>query len=341
MQIAVETDLNLRGHQLADVLENYKPGSKFSRGMAWLGDKSQLANGQAWYTDRAKTMATTVASAEYLRMMKRVANDTASDRDIRVLAAGSIDPGMARRIWAEFQKDGGGDVFDGVPVPNTGKWSDIGARDAFEAAIGREADIAVVTPGHEKPLLFSNPIFAMLGQFKSFTAASHEKILLAGLQRRDAQQLQGLVSAVIAGMMSYRLYSIVSGRPVSDKPQDWIKEGISRGGVLGWLDEANNSVMSKFTAGRVDMYRLIGADKPLSRFEQRSLGAALLGPTYSKVEGFMGASSAAFRGDWSQGDTTRLRRMIPFQNLWWLRNAFNEVETGANAAFGIPTKPPQ
>jgi hypothetical protein len=193
-----------------------------------------------------------------------------------------------------------------------------------------------VTPGHEKPLAFSNPILSLLGQFKSYVAATHERILIPALQRRDAATLSGLFSAVGMGMLSYTLYSVVSGRPLSERPQDWIKEGISRSGVLGWFDEANNSVLAKLSSGKLDIYRAIGADRPLSRMQQRSAAAALLGPTMGKVDGMFATSGAAFRGEWSQSDTTRLRRFLPLQNLFYLRNLLNVAEDGVNSALGVP-----
>jgi len=340
MSIAIETDLNLRGHQMADVLETYRSGSKFARGMQWAADKSQLLNGQSYWTDKMKTMAATVAVSEHLRMAERVATGKATEKDIRILAASSIDRPTAERIWQAYSAPGGGEKIDGVYLANTAAWP-AEIRDKFEAAMLREGDIAVVTPGHEKPLWLSDPVFSLLGQFKSFTAATHEKVLLAGMQRRDGNTLAGLASAVGLGMLSYKLYSVVSGRKTDDSPAQWVKEGLSRGGVLGWMDEANNSVLAKFSGGKIDMYRLIGAEKPLSRMQQRDLGSALLGPTYGKLQGVMQATGAAFRGDFSAADTSRLRRLLPLQNLWWVRNALNQAEEGVNTALGVPPRPPQ
>lgn len=71
--IAVETQLNLRAHSLADVAESYRPQSKRERGLAYAADKSQLLNGMAHWTDALKTVASAVASADILRATERVA----------------------------------------------------------------------------------------------------------------------------------------------------------------------------------------------------------------------------------------------------------------------------
>jgi hypothetical protein len=229
-------------------------------------------------------------------------------------------------------------VTNGVHLPNTADWTDRAAADALNGAVAREVDIAVVTPGQEKPLWMSKPVISLLGQFKSFTASATERILVANLQRRDASALSGVVFAVGLGMMSYKLNSFFGGQKTSDRPQDWFKEGISRGGVLGWLEEGN-ALAAKATRGSADIYRLIGSDKPLSRFASRSAADMLLGPTWGKIESLPKISGALSSGEWTHGDTTAVRRLVPLQNLFYLRGLLNQVEVSGNAALGIDPKP--
>jgi hypothetical protein len=339
MGIAVETQLNLRAHALADVADNYKPGTKFERAVHWLADKSQVVNLQSYWTDMTKSVAATVTSAEMLRATKRVAAGTASGKDIRKLAASGIDPTMAARI-EKAMASGGGETVEGARLPNTSDWTDRGAAQAFESALAREVDIAVVTPGLERPLWMSQPIFGLLGQFKSFVAGANERMLIANLQRADINTMQGLIAAVALGTLSYRLYTLASGQKASDRPQDWIKEGISRSGVMGWLEEVN-AISSKVTRGQGDIYRAIGADKPLSRMQSRGILGTLAGPTAGKIEKLAQISGAAASGEWSASDTTATRRLMPFQNLLYIRRMLDEVEKGVNGAFGIPERAPR
>lgn len=338
MGIAVETQLNLRSHALSDVADTYRPGTKFERAMHWAADKSQLVNLQAPWTDMVKSVAATVTSAEMLRATKRVVAGTASSKDIAKLTESNIDAAMAARI--EKQMAAGGQTVDGVRLPNTGEWTDRGAAQAFEAALAREVDISVVTPGLERPLWMSQPIWGVLGQFKSFIAGSNERMLIANLQRADVNTLQGLIAAVALGTLSYRLYTLVSGQKTSDRPQDWIKEGVSRSGVMGWLEEVN-SISAKVTRGQGDIYRVIGADKPLTRMQSRGILGALAGPTAGKIERLAQIGGAASTGEWAASDTTAVRRLMPFQNLLWIRRALDEVEKGVNGAFGIPERAPR
>jgi hypothetical protein len=339
MGIATEMVSAQRHHALSEIMENYRPQSRLERTLQYGADKFQFVNMLAPWTDWGKINASMVAGSEILRAAEATAKGTATKRQVAQLAESGIDGHMAQKIWDEFSREGAGEVRNGVHLPNTDRWQNQAARDAFEGAVGREADIAIVTPGQEKPLWLSNPIISVIGQFKSFTAAATQRILIANLQRADAQVLQGLMFSMGLGMMSYKLNSMLGGQPVSDKPGDWIKEAISRGSVLGWLEEGN-ALTSKMTRGRVDVYRLIGADKPLSRYAGRSVLDQMLGPTAGKIEALAQVTGAAAARDWGESDTKALRKLIAFQNVYYLRGLFNQVEKGANNAFGIPMKEP-
>lgn len=335
--VAIDTHNAMRANALADIIDNNRPGNKFERSMHWLSDRFQVINLQAPWTDLTKSIASGVIVDGLLAMSERVAKNGATKRDIAALAESGIDAGMAARIWKQFE-DGGGAVVERIRLPNTADWTDVQARKVFETALRREADIAVITPGLEKPLVMSNPIGALLLQFKSFVAGANERLLIANLQRADINTLQGLFASVALGMLSYKLYSMATGAPTSDRPQDWIKEGISRSGVLGWFDDIN-SITAKFTQGRGDIYRLIGADKPLSRMQGRGTASALLGPTVGQLEKLSQVTGAASSGEWTGSDTRAVRRMLPLQNLFYLRRLLDEAERGFNDRMGIQQLP--
>lgn len=336
MGIATEMVLASRHHSLMDTLDTYHPQSRVERTLQWATNKFQFVNMLAPWTDFAKINASMVAGSEVLRATEAAATGKATARQLRTLGESGIEPHMAERIHKAFQD--GGEVRDGVHLPNTADWTDAEAKRVFEGAVARDVDIAVLTPGQEKPLWMSHPILSVLGQFKSFTAAATERVLISNIQRRDAQVLQGLIFSMGMGMLSYKLNSLTGGSPTSDKPADWIKESISRGGMLGWIEEGN-ALASKATRGGVDLYRLIGAEKPLSRYASRSAMDQLLGPTAGKVGGILGVVSAASKpSEWNEADSKALRRLIAGQNTFYLRNLFDQVEKSGNNAFGIEMK---
>ena len=337
MGIANEVALATRSHAISDITELYRPQSRFERALQWGADKYMVANLLAPWTDWGKINASIIAGNEILRAAKAVKSGTATKKQIAQLAESGIPDWLAPRIWDEFSAEGAGEVVKGVHLPNTDRWKNAQARQAFEGAVAREADIAIITPGQEKPLWMSQPVLSVFGQFKSFMAASTQRLLIANLQRHDAQSLQGLLFAVGMGAISYRLNALASGQPVSDRPQDWVKEGISRSGVLGWIDEGN-AMASKATRGSLDIYRTIGADKPLSRYASRSALDSLLGPTAGKIGSVLQLSGSAATGDWTQADTKALRRMTATQNLFYIRRLWDQVEQGVNGALNVPEK---
>ena len=135
-------------------------------------------------------------------------------------------------------------------------------------------------------------------------------------------------------MMSYAAYTAARGGELHERPQDWIKEGIDRSGVLGWFGDIN-AMIAKGTGGQADLFRLIGADKPLSRYASRGLVGNLLGPAYGKASDIADMTYAASNGQWTESDMRKLRQLIPFQNLFYLRQLFDDVERNTNSAFGI------
>jgi len=201
--------------------------------------------------------------------------------------------------------------------------------------LSREMNINVITPGiGDKPLFLSRPIASLLGQFKGFVAGAHEKVLLSNMQQADGRTLQGVLAATAMGMMSYRLYTLASGQATSDRPQDWIKEGVQRAALGGWFAEGNN-VLAKLSGGVLDANRLYGADRPLSRRVDNSAMSELLGPLYSRLEGTVMAGNHMVAGTTNAQDIHNLRMAIPLQNLMGFRRGLDSVEEGFDNLLGI------
>ncbi|MFN7010036.1 MAG: hypothetical protein ACK4PN_08385 [Allorhizobium sp.] len=341
--IAAETYLSTRTSGIYDVIDVYRPRSKFERATSVMADKFGLASLLTPWTDFGKFAAGMVGGSELSRAAEAVAAGKGSARQIRNLAEAGIDASMAERIARELAAEGGSDIVDGVRLPNTGVWRDAGAREAFEGALARDVDIMIITPGAEKPLMMSNPIAALVLQYKSFVVAANERILVRSLQARDAQVLQGLVSAIALGIIAEQAYTIAAGRDGPQTPGDWIKAGVTRSGILGWYSEGN-SILSKWTGGTADAFRLIGAGRPDARYISRSPGGALLGPTYGKAEATVKAASkviAKMLGgdtDWTENDTTAIRRLIAGQNLFYIRRLLDSGEDEINEWLGVEPK---
>ena len=343
MGVGVDGLLGFIRSNLHDINDNYMPGNKFSRFMSWANDRSMLINGQAPWTDFAQAMAWAPAQAEFGRTAERIAAGKATKADLARMADANISPQMVERIWKQYEQFH--DVVDGVRVVDTTRWTDETARRAFETAMSREVNGVVLMAGvGDKPLFLSRPLGSLIGQFKSYTAAAHERVLVSNLQQRDGRTLQGIMTSVALGMLSYRLYTLGAGQQASERPQDWIKEGIDRASITGWLQEANKT-LAKFTGGKLDVNRIYGADRPLTRRAENSPLSELLGPSYSKAEKAAQIVLHGFQTD-KQGssvfnaqDIGSLRQLVvPMQNLVGFRILLDHAEDGIANAWGIKPK---
>ncbi|GAA2871966.1 hypothetical protein GGQ99_000959 [Aminobacter niigataensis] len=330
--IAAETYLNSRAASLHDVLDIYRPTSRVERGVKVGADVFQNVSGLAQWTDFSKLAAGMVAGTELTRAAEALSVGKATAKQIRDLAENGIDAAMAGRIEAALKADGGSDVIDGMRIPNTGNWTDAGAREAFEGALARDVDVMIITPGAEKPLMMSNPIAALILQYKSFVTAAHERLLVRSLQTRDINVLHGAVSAIGLGILAEYAYSAIVGRDMPKEPGDLIKAGMTRSGMLGWYQEANALSEKWFS---LDAFSAVGAKRPDSRYISRESLTAALGPTAGKIEALIKSGRNTANLDWSAGDTRRMRRMLIGQNLFYIRTLLDKLEAGVNEAVGI------
>ncbi|SEE51926.1 hypothetical protein [Bradyrhizobium lablabi] len=336
--IGIETHSASRNHALSGISEHYRPNSKFERALTWASDKAFIANLLAPLTDIQKRMATNAVASNILRAAEAVAAGKVTQKQIEMLAAGNITEAQAARIWDQWSNNGGERV-KGVILPNMDKWTDKGAALAFRGAVGRDVDIAVVQPGlGEIPSSMSKPGFNVLFQYKKFTWSATQRILISNLQRHDAGTMAGLITAVGMGMLAYRINTMASGQKMATDAPTLFKEGISRGGILGVIDDSN-TIASKFTGGKADIYRAIGADKPLSKYVSRDAASVFLGPTWGKVTNLAQITRAATHpSEWNESDTHALRMMTMGTNFPYIPQLFDKVEQGANHAMGIPMK---
>jgi len=326
-------------YNLSDAMDYGTPGDKFVRATNWMADRSMLINMHSQWTDYMKVVNWSAAQGHFTRAAERVAAGEGTAADAALFADANIPAYLVPRIAEQAASAEGHVMVGGRRLVDTSKWTDAEARQAFNQAMQREANIDVVSAGQgEKPGVMSSPLGMLMFQFKGFVFGAHERIMLSNLQQRDKNTLAGLVTAMAMGMLSYKLYSIASGKETSERPQDWIKEAVHRSAVLPLVMEANNLV-SKGTAGRLDLGRIIGADRPLSRRTDNSLASEFMGPAWSLGEGAFSLTQHAASGSFNAQDISNARKIVaPMQNLMGLRILYDHLEDATANAWGIKPK---
>lgn len=335
--IGMDTLLHTRALQIYDMVDDFSNRSKFERGMEWASTKmGGLALFDRW-TDWMKELTSSIAITKMSDAIGIVAGGAKASKKetaeaVEFLAASGIDPTMARAIWDEMLQPGGADEIDGVLIPNTEAWTNRDAIRAFRSALRGEADDTIITPGFERPLWMDNTLPGrMVAQFRSFAMSSTTKTLMAGLQARDSHFVTGVVASMAFGMMSYYLWAVATGgrayeEMINAGPDKWADEAIARSGVLAVFGEFQRiaeriPLTSKFAtfSGRATTNR--AGD---------SLVEAIAGPSFDMAD--RGAQIVMGLDQPTQSTLHALRTLVPFQNMFYLRQAFDVIERNS----GLP-----
>jgi hypothetical protein len=329
---ALDMVLDTRAMAMADIMDDYGRYSKFERGLQAATSRFGVVTMMAPWNAAMKQFVGIISQTRSLQAIEAMASGKIAPAERARLAQFGIDEEMAGRIGKEWRAHG--EKQDGTWWANTEAWTDRGAAETYRAALAKEVDMAVVTPGQEKPLWMSTELGKVIGQFRSFFMSSMQRVTLAGIQRRDMATMQGATLMLGLGAMVY--YLRTDSQRLSDDPAVWLREAVDRSGLTGWAFEINN-ITEKMTRGAVGVSALTGGPT-MSRYASRGVLESLLGPTTGIVNDLAQITGAAATGEWTEADTRAARRMFPYQNLLGLKQAIDATEAGVNEALGIPMR---
>lgn len=269
-----------------------------------------------------------VASGAFMDDVGRVVDGTKKiNKGTRTwLASHGIDRNMINSISIEWKKHG--TLESGLRVPNTEKWTNIDAKNAMEAAILQEANTSIVTPGAgDLPLVSRTAVGKLWLQFQTFPLAATNRILVPLAQDFGFRQAAGMISMVSLGMLSYALKEHARGAEPSTDVSTLVREGIDRSGLLGIWGNFN-AITEKLTAGQVGLQKLMGGE-PISKYRSRSVVNDLMGPSMGTLKDSVRTTNAVFNAiageEIDQGDIKAARRLVPFNNLIYIRRFFDEA----------------
>jgi hypothetical protein len=342
---ALEMMRDSRALSMNDILDDFGRHTIMERGIQATADRFSAINLAAPATAAAKELAGMAAMAAIDKAARAVAAGKATKKQIGILSA-TMDEAMARRVAAHLEATS--TQHGNMRLPNTEDWRlpggavDTQAIESYRALLNREVETVIVTPGMEKPLgfpsLLSPMMWRIISQFRTFNIVSTQRVLMAGLQQRDAAALIGVLNAMAIGAGVVWVKAQLRGEDTSTwNSAKWITEALDSSGTMGILSEVN-ATTEKLTGGRVGAAALTG--KQVSRYASVNALGAAFGPSF----GAMQDASAVFRlgsESWSHADSKALRRLIPLQNIFYLRWLFDQVEAGANSQFNIPPAQPR
>jgi len=318
---------NSRAQRIADIADPSPRRSFLESGVGTMSDTFGYVSGIAKWNDMLKTYAGLVSHDQFTdvieKWVKHMENPKAAKptkKEIAFLKDNFIDAGTAQDIWKQLNKHGSKHK-DGFWLANIDKWDMVPAN-RFRAAMSREIDRTIVTPGQEMPLMASTPLGKLIFQFKSFQIAATEKMLLAGLQQNDINFYLGVMTAVGFGSLSYIAKEKLAGRDPDITPERLVAEGIDRSGIMGWLMEPNN-FLEKASNGHIGIGPMVTGQQ-LSRYRSRNELGAALGPSFGTVQQLI--ETIGYGADYVYGGETpndkqieAMQRLLPYSNLFYLR----------------------
>jgi hypothetical protein len=187
------------------------------------------------------------------------------------------------------------------------------------------------------PLFAHTPTGKALLQFKSFALASHQKMLLRGLQEGQGRFISGVIAMTAMGMMQAYLKAVSGNRPelmqkMTDNPGWWIGEGLDRSGIISVPMELAND-FEKFSGGFNPIktpFKAFDQGKMESQKNQnRSDIGSLLGPSIGFAGDIMTAGSIPKRmmagEEVSQAQKNAAERLMPFNSYAGIRQMMKYV----------------
>jgi DNA-binding phage protein len=316
----VGTDAIMSGKSdiIADVGDYAQGGTMVERGLRSATSKFGKINFLDYWTAGIKQL-------HAVTMQTSIFDALAKGKYDKRLARLGIDEQSATDMYKQVVKHG--KKTEGVWLTNAKNWDRPDLERMWGAAVRKESDRVIVIPGQEKPLFMSREMGKTVGQFRSFILSATQRVFIAGLQNQDHNALGGFASLVGMGMFTYNLKQKIAGREVSDDPAVWIMEGIDRSGVVGIIGEVTNT-MEKLSGNSLGLRPLLGIDAPASKQVSRSVQESALGPTFGSLlsTGISASNALISKDEMTEADIRTLRRLIPLQNLFYLRGQFDKAQ---------------
>lgn len=322
----VGTDAIMSGKSeiIADVGDYAQGGTAIERGLRSATSKFGKINFLDYWTAGMKQLHAVTMQTSIFDGLKKGVYD-------KRLARLGIDEQSAKDMYEQVVKHGKNE--DGVWITNAKNWDRPDLERMWGAAVRKESDRVILIPGQEKPLFMSREMGKTVGQFRSFILSATQRVFIAGLQNQDHNAVGGFASLVGMGMFTYYLKQKISGRDVADfdDPAVWVMEGIDRSGAVGIIGEVTNT-MEKISGNSMGLRPLLGIDAPASKQVARSVAESALGPTFGSLlsTSISAANAITSEGEMTEADIRTLRRLIPLQNLFYLRHGLDEVQKASS-----------
>jgi len=325
---AVDMVTGQRAMLFADVGDMFGLASKLESG---LGKASAFnfmyVNLMSRWTEMAKSMASVTIGSRILEDSIRWTKGSLPDKWKTALSSSGINQDMARRIAVQFEKHG--EKTKHNFMANTAKWEDEAAVDAFGAALNKDINITIVTPGlGDTPLWMSSELGSTFAQFKKFAISATQRMLMRGMQEKDLDFLFGSMLLMGSGMLIDKIYTEFRfGRDYSKQSLTTkLLNAFDRSGLAGIYTDINKAIET-LTDNRIGIGPLVGESKPFGSSNRWKAGT-IGGPTGGQIYNIFDILYDVGGNQYNHHTAKNVRRLIPFQNVWYLDWLFDDIQKG-------------
>ncbi len=329
----VERALGQRLATLSDIADPYASRGPIEAFLENMTNVASRWNGIRLLTDMQKSVASVMTQNRILQNVEKYGSIKAPEK--RYMAYIGIDESMAGRLAKQFSEHG--ETIEGVRVANTEKWTDDVARRTYRAAMNKDVDSIITTRSvADVPLFASTPTGRAVLQFKSFALASHQRVLLRGLQESQTRFIGGMLAMTMVGMFATWLKAVSGNRmeklqDIGKNPGWWISEGLDRSGVFSVPMELANTFekATNFNPVKTPLKALDEGSAQSQRMQNRSLMGAIAGPSMGLVDdagNVLGIPNKLVKGEEvTRGQKNAAERLMPFNSYLGLRQILRYV----------------
>ena len=325
---AIDMVTGARAMLFADVGDMFGLSSKFEGGMGKLSSFNFMyVNLMSRWTEFAKSLASVTIGSRILQDSVKWSKGTLGDKWKTNLSSAGIDEGVAKRIAVQFEKYG--EKTKHNYMANTARWDDDIAKDAFQAALNKDINVTIVTPGlGDTPKFMSTEWGSTLTQFKKFAMAATQRMLMRGLQEKDLDFLFGSMLLLGSGMMIDAIYHKVRFNRDYNKLSltQKLLNAFDRSGLAGIYTDVNKAIET-LSDNRIGISPLLGESKPYGS-SMRWKAGTIGGPTAGQIYNIFDIIYDVKGGKYNHHTAKNVRRLIPFQNVWYLDWLFDDIQKG-------------
>ena len=247
-----------------------------------------------------------------------------SVRDRKRLAVLGIDERFFKEIYRNTLKnvdEESGGFYAGFDSWDLSTDASAEAMHAFMYSIRKDVEGQIIKPGlGDVPLATHTTAGGLLLHLKQFPIVATSRFLIPAMQNRgDYNTLIGMIMMLAWGYITSQIYSFLRGEDKEATAGEIAWDSIDRSGLLAIFAEAGTMAMS-----------ITNPNNQRSRYKNRNPIGKILGPNYGLLYDILdvstkgiGSAQGAYR--FTTKDAQTIKRLVPLQNLFYLRQLNDEL----------------